>query len=152
MKKPIYTFALVGIIALGMTACSSESGDEQDLVENEAEQIDQYEEKEEQEEPLEEENLLGNFKNLAGKWTVDAATAGIQMDLMFGEDMSFIQKMGAVNGEGTWEIVDETHIKIVTQNTKGQTWQITDLTDDEMKVNWKPDAPNPKIIPMTRVK
>ena len=153
MKKPIYTFTLVGIIAFGMTACSGNSKDEQDGTTDGTEQIDENMDKEEpQEEPQEEESTLGNFEALVGDWTVDAATAGVQMDLTFGEDMSFSQNMGAVNGEGTWEIVDETHIKIFTQNTKGQTWEITDLNAEGMKVNWKPDAPNPKIIPMTRVK
>ena len=131
-----------------MTGCSNESGKELNETESEVEQVDLNVD----ETPQEEENTLGNFEGLVGDWTVDAATAGVQMDLTFGKDMSFVQKMGTINGEGTWEIIDETHIRIVTQNTKGQNWEITDLTTDQMKLNWKPDSPNPKIIPMNRVK
>lgn len=103
------------------------------------------------EEPVETENNYGNFDALVGAWTVDAATAGVKTDLTFGEDFSFTQKMGVVNGEGTWEVVDAEHIKIVTQNTTGQVWRVTDLTENSVNICWNPDSDKPKILPMEKV-
>ena len=96
-------------------------------------------------------SLFGNFDGLIGKWTVDAATAGVKMDLTFNEDGSFKQVMGTINQTGTWEVVDDTHVKVTTPNTKGQTWLITELTDASVNICWNPDSPKPKTIPMRRV-
>ncbi|MCF8297792.1 MAG: hypothetical protein K9J13_09640 [Saprospiraceae bacterium] len=103
-------------------------------------------------ESAEEASPLGNFAGLVGEWTVDAATAGVQMDLTFGEDGSFKQLMGEINQDGTWEIIDENHVKVVTPNTKGQTWLVTELTEESVNICWNPDKPEPKTIPMQRVK
>lgn len=97
---------------------------------------------------------FGKFSELIGEWTVDAATAGVKMDLTFGEDGSFKQVIGPINGIGTWKPVDDEHIKVVTQNmnTEGKTWKISNLTVGSVNLCWNPDAAKPKTIPMLRVK
>lgn len=94
---------------------------------------------------------LGNFETLLGNWTVDAATAGLQMDISFTEDGKFHQKMGELSEQsGTWEIVDEQHIKVVTPSTKGQTWLVTNLSNEGVSICWNPDSDDPKTIPFQR--
>ncbi len=95
---------------------------------------------------------LGAWNNLVGSWTIDAKTAGIQLDLTFNKDGSFVQKMGQINGEGTWEIMDAEYILVTTQNAKkGQRWKITDLTKDGVNICWNPESNKPKTLPMQRV-
>ncbi len=99
----------------------------------------------------ESKSQLGNFETLVGNWTVDAATAGLQMDISFTDDGQFHQKMGeSHNQSGTWEIVDDQHIKIVTPSTEGQTWLVTDLNDESVNICWNPDSEKPKTIPFQR--
>lgn len=150
MKKSFLTITLSLLIASTITSCSNETEKEENESENTTEQVEQSEP--EHVEPIEEESTLGSFESLVGEWTVDAATAGVKMNLTFNEDGSFKQIMGQVNGNGTWEVVDNEQIKIVTQNTKGQTWKITDITETSVNMCWNPDKPNPKTIPMQRVK
>jgi len=150
MKKTILTIALFSFGFFGMTSCSSEGSNEAEDTENNTEV--EAETEEEEPEPEEEVSALGNFEGLVGEWTIDAATAGVQLDLTFGEDGSFAQKMGEINATGTWEVVSEDRIKLVTQNTKGQEWLVTDLTETTVNVCWNPDKPNPKTMPMQRVK
>lgn len=143
---------IVGVMTLSLLfSCSQEAekADETNQVEQDVQEevID-----EPKEEEKEEESPLGAFQGLVGSWTVDAATAGVQLDLTFTEEGGFTQKMGTLNGEGNWEIVDDEHIKISTQHTKGQTWLITDLTENSVNICWNPDKPDPKTIPMERVK
>ena len=150
MKNSFLTITLSLLISLTFTSCSNETDKKENESENTTEQVEQSEP--EEVEPIVEESTLGSFENLVGEWTVDAATAGVKMNLTFNEDGSFKQVMGQVNGNGTWEVVDDEHIKIVTQNTKGQTWKVTDISETGVNICWNPDKPNPKTIPMQRVK
>lgn len=151
MKKTYLTTALTLVLAMGFTSCSSEADEN-------VESTDNTEVTENQEEPKEEEieeveSPLGYFSDLVGEWTVDAATAGIKMDLTFNEDGSFNQKMGEINADGTWEVAGEKSIKVTTPNAKdGQTWLVSNLTETSVDICWNPDNPNPKTLPMERVK
>lgn len=150
MKKPVFTFAIVCAVAFGFTACSggddAEGGDD-----NTEQQMDAIDDEKEDEEPeVEEVSPFGELEGMIGTWTADAATAGVDVSLTFGADGSFNQEMGPVKGEGTWEMVDSEHIKIVTQNTKGQTWLIKNLTESSVDVVWNPDAANPKTLPLKK--
>jgi hypothetical protein len=94
---------------------------------------------------------LGNFAGLIGNWTVDAETAGLRMDISFTEDGKFHQKMGESHEQsGTWEVVDDQHVKIVTPSTKGQTWLVTELTDEGVNICWNPESDDPKTIPFQK--
>ena len=148
MKKSTLTITLSLLVSLVFISCSNETENTPNESENTTEQV----ETEQTVSIIEEESPLGKFKELVGMWTVDAKTAGVKMDLTFGEDGSFKQNMGQVKGEGTWEALDEEHVNIVTQNTTGQKWKITDLTKNSVNLCWNPDKPNPKTIPMQRVK
>lgn len=101
------------------------------------------------------ENSLGNFSGLVGNWTVDAKTAGMKMDISFTQEGGYKQVMDSkepIVNEGTWEVVDDKHIKIVTPNSKGQTWLITDLTESSVNVCWNPESAKPLTLPLQRVK
>jgi hypothetical protein len=152
MKKAILTIALFSFAVFTFTACSSEVTNEAEEVESDTEVEAETVEQESAPEPEEEVSVLGNFEGLVGEWTVDAATAGVRMDLTFGEDGTFSQKMGAVNASGTWEVISDERIKLVTQNTTGQEWLVTDLTETTVNICWNPDKPSPKTIPMQRAK
>lgn len=149
MKKHFLTLSLLTLITFGFVACSGEAETDAEGDENTSEQVVEEEEEPEIEEE-QEESPFGNMEGLIGNWTVDAATAGVQMDLSFGEDGSFTQKMGTVNGEGTWEVIDDEHINIVTQNTRGSKCKITDLTETSFNLIWNTESANPKTIPMQR--
>jgi len=149
MKKSTSIIAILSFALISFSACTNpsanettEAGDNAAVEEAVAEEVEEV--------PVQ-ESALGNFKDLVGKWTIDAATAGVQMDLSFGEDGSFTQKMGQINATGTWEVIDGEHIKIVTENTKGQTWLVTGLADKTVDICWNPDSPKPKTLPMQRV-
>lgn len=142
MKKSIRTIALFLIGTLGFSSCSNEVHETTSQSESKTEQP---------ESKIEKESTLGKFEGLVGKWTVDAKTAGVKMDLTFGADGSFEQRMGQVKGEGSWEVLDNEHVNIVTQNTKGQKWKVTQLTEHSVNLCWNLDKPNPKTIPMQRV-
>ena len=116
------------------------------------ETTDSQKEESAQPEATEESNsALGNYETLLGNWTVDAETAGLQIDISFTEDGKFHQKMGEHSEQsGTWEVVDEQHIKVVTPSTKGQTWLISDLSNDGVSICWNPDSDDPKTIPFQR--
>ena len=151
MKLTLLNFALFSILFVGITSCSeSKMTDESNSKDEISEQVEETKTPETEE--IIEDSPLGNFEGLVGEWFVDAATAGVKLNLTFGEDGSFSQVMGQVNGKGTWEIIDDEHIKIVTQNTKGQTWKITDLKETTVNLCWNPEKPNPKILPMKRIK
>ena len=93
----------------------------------------------------------GALGGILGEWTVDAATAGLQMDLRFNDDGSFWHSMGGQEAEGTWEMVDDDHIKIVTPNVpNGQTWLISNLNDSGVEICWNPESNDPKTIPFQR--
>lgn len=97
-------------------------------------------------------NRLGAFEALVGKWTIDAATAGVQLDLTFGADGSFRQQMGEMDASGTWSVKDDTHILVETENTtEPHVWEVTDLTAHSVNISWNPDSPQMKILPMQRV-
>ncbi len=145
MKKTVLPIALSILMIAFFTACSDGTQNKKN------EDSTNTEIASEQEQEVE-ESPLGNFSILVGEWTVDAATAGVQLDLIFGDDGSFNQKMGEINADGTWEVVDEEHIKILTPNTTGQTWLVTNLTETTVSFCWNPDSPKPKTIPMERVK
>jgi hypothetical protein len=147
MKSQTVNVSLVLLLLSGLISCAGEPEVDSTKSENSTEQIEQ--EPTEASEPV---SLLGNFQGLVGEWTVDAKTAGVKLDLVFNQDGSFKQMMGQVNGDGTWEVVDEEHVKIVTQNTPGQTWKISELTANSVNLCWNPDNPNPKTFPMERVK
>ncbi|XOV69176.1 MAG: hypothetical protein ACFHU9_08305 [Fluviicola sp.] len=151
MRKPIFTFAIVCATAFSFVACSnnddaegSDDNTTQELNDSETETEDVKEE---------EPSPFGNFEEIIGVWHVDAATAGMDVTLTFKEDGSFLQDMGPVQGQGTWEVVDDEHIKIVTQNTKeeGQTWLIENLTGDSFELTWNPESAKPNTLPMQRV-
>lgn len=147
MIKSILKFSLTVFAFAAFTACSEST--ETTETPQESEETSQ-----ETVEPQEEEEVeVAPFAGLIGQWTVDAATAGVKMDLTFGEDGSFQQSMGPVQQEGTWTEVDEEHINIKTQNTKGdgQKWKVSNLTEESVDFTWNLDK-NPKTIPMTRVK
>ena len=147
MKTVLYT-GLCICLFVTFTACSENT----ESTDNSEQTTDQEVVNEEPEEIVE-ESPFGNFSDLVGEWTVDAATAGVKLDLTFGEDGSFKQSMGPVQGVGTWSRIDDEHINIVTQNTKaeGQKWKVADLTESSVSFTWNLDS-NPKTIPMTRVK
>lgn len=152
MKKTYLTSALTIVLALGFNACSGDTNEDNEEVANNTEVVDEQEEQPE-ETDMEEESPLGNFAQIVGNWTVDAATAGVKMDLSFSEEGVFTQKMGEINQEGTWEVVDEDHLKVTTPNTKnGQTWLVSNLTESTVDICWNPDSAKPKTLPMQRVK
>lgn len=146
LKPTFVRLSLLYFSACSNNASTTETAIEEVNTEESAAPASEAEVEEEQ------ASLFGNFDGLIGEWTVDAATAGVKMDLTFGNDGSFKQAMGTVNQTGTWEVVDDTHVKVITQNTKGQTWLITDLTNASVNICWNPDSPKPKTIPMQRVK
>ena len=128
-----------------LTSCSQQTDQTNEETESTSTETEQTEVVEE---PT---STLGNYETLLGNWTVDAATAGMQMNISFTEDGKFHQEMGEnIVQDGTWEIVDEQHIKIITPNTKGQTWLITNLSNDGVNVCWNPDSDKPKTIPFQR--
>lgn len=147
MIKSVLKTSLIICSFAAFTACS-ESTENTESTEGSEETTSQ----EISEEPVE-ESPFGNFANLAGEWTVDAATAGIKMDLTFGDDGSFKQSMGPIQASGTWKTVDDEHVNIVTENTSdaGQTWKVADLTDTGVNITWNPGEAKEKTIPMTRV-
>jgi len=151
MKKTILSATLFISLLAVFSSCSEDVITETDDQEQQ-EDLDMTPH-ESQQELVEEEQVspLGNFSELVGEWTVDEATAGVKMVITFGEDGSLSQVMGPVNGLGTWKIVDEKHIIIATQNTKGQTWEVTDITDSGVNICWNPESAKPKVIPMKRV-
>ena len=146
---------LVGICVISAFASCTETAEEPTQTE-EQQQEETVEQEETTPEPEEivEESPFGNFSGLVGTWTVDAQTAGVQLDLTFGEDGSFKQSMGTIQATGTWSRVDEEHINVVTQNTsaKGQTWKVADLTEETVNFTWNITSPKPKTIPMARAK
>lgn len=146
--KTTLSICLVAAIA----SCSNTSEDAEKV--EETEQIVDQDEAIEEPEEVVEESPFGNFSGLVGQWTVDAATAGVKLDLAFDEDGSFRQDMGPVHGVGSWSRIDDEHIKIVTQNTKteGQKWKVSDLTENTVNLTWNLESAKPKTIPMTRVK
>jgi hypothetical protein len=152
MKKTILKTTLSICLVAGVASCAETETDEPTDNETTSEIVIEEPEAPEEVEEIVEESAFGNLAGLVGSWTVDAATAGVKMDLTFGEDGSFKQVMGTVNGEGTWEMIDDEHVNIVTQNTKGQKWKITELTENGVNLCWNPDNPKPKTIPMQRVK
>lgn len=149
MIKSVLKTSLAICIFAAFTACSesTESSDSSQESEETTQEISEPEVEEVEESPF------GNFADLVGEWSVDAATAGIAMNLTFGEDGSFKQSMGSVQGIGTWERVDDEHINIQTQNTNGKfkKWKVENLTDESVDLTWNLDR-TPKTIPMTRVK
>jgi len=106
-------------IAFGFTACSGED-DSEGNEENTEQEMDAVDDEKEEDAPQEEVSQFGNLEGLIGHWTVDAKTAGVKVDLIFGEDGSFKQEMGPVKGDGTWKVIDDEHINIVTQKYKGR--------------------------------
>jgi hypothetical protein len=148
MIKSVLKTSLAICAFAAFTACS-ENNETTDSSQESEETVQEVSEPEEEVE----ESPFGNLAELVGEWTVDAATAGIKMDLTFGEDGSFTQSMGPVQGAGTWKRVDDEHVNIVTQNTnaEGQTWKVSGLTDTGVNLTWNPGEPKEKTIPMTRV-
>ncbi len=137
----------IGLI-LALSACSSSTTSTEYTASASPSQEVQSEEA-----PEKQESKLGKYEGLQGKWTVDAATAGAQIDLTFNEDGSFAQKMGPVDFQnGTWTIVDDEHINIITPNTKaeGQKWKVTELTESSVNLTWNLER-KPMTLPMTRV-
>jgi hypothetical protein len=108
MKNQTVNVSLVLLLLSELISCTGAPEIDSTKSENSTEQIEQ--EPTEASEPV---SLLGNFQGLVGEWTVDAKTAGVKLDLVFNQDGSFKQMMGQVNGDGTWEVVDEEHVKIV---------------------------------------
>ena len=148
-----FLFIPVSVVVIAsFSSCTNDSEVNLKVSDDSTNQVEKVQEVEANKEQQIEESNLGSFKGLVGEWSVDAAMAGVKMDLIFGEDGSFKQMMGQINGEGTWEVLDDEFVKIVTQNTKGQTWKITDLTENSVNMCWNPESPNPKTIPMQRVK
>ena len=146
MKKPLFIPTLLLSFLLAFTACDGENTSEtNDNVDSVATNVEN--------ETPKPESKWGNFAGLVGEWNIDAETAGVETTFIFGEDGSFKQDMGVVQGEGTWEVIDEEHIKIVTQNTseEGQTWLVTELAEATVNVCWNPEDPEPKVLPMSRV-
>ncbi len=151
----------IGLI-LALSACSSSTTS----TEYTASDASPSQEVQSEEAPEKQESKLGKYEGLQGKWTVDAATAGAQIDLTFNEDGSFAQKMGPVDFQnGTWTIVDDEHINIITPNTKapnlrlsfglnttpeGQKWKVTELTESSVNLTWNLER-KPMTLPMTRV-
>ncbi len=138
----------IGLI-LALSACSSSTTS----TEYTASDASPSQEVQSKEAPEKQESKLGKYEGLQGKWTVDAATAGAQIDLTFNEDGSFAQKMGPVDFQnGTWTIVDDEHINIITPNTKaeGQKWKVTELTESSVNLTWNLER-KPMTLPMTRV-
>jgi hypothetical protein len=123
MKNTSLLFALIFISLIGLYSFS-ESASNQEEVEIEEEII---------EEVVSVINL-GNCEGLVGSWTVDAASAGIQLDLSFGEDGSFTPLMGTEQAEGQWEVVDDELISIVSTLTEGQKMNISELTEESMSL------------------
>lgn len=144
-KNTLFTLAASSLFVLASCGQKTDqSADSNETTTNEATQT---------EEPAPApESKLGAYEGLLGNWTVDAATAGVKMDISFTEDGTFNQSMGENHKQsGTWEVVDDQHIKIVTPGAKnGQTWMVTDLTDKSVNVCWNPNSDKPKTIPFQR--
>lgn len=166
MKKFTFILCCFALISFGLFSCSNsaekeaassnetteESGGEAAAGNLAEEPIEEPVEEIAEEESSEEESSLGAFKGLVGEWTVDAETAGIRMDISFGADGTYKQSMGTSKSNGTWEIIDDQHLIIVTQNTKGQKWRVSELDESGVNICWNPDSEKPKTIPFTRVK
>lgn len=142
--------ACILFITATLAACSNSGSTETDNS-NESTNTEENAEASAPEETAPEESPLGNFAGLVGSWTVDAATAGVKVDITFEENGTFKQNMGTLEGLGTWEVTGDETILIKTQHTDGQTWKLSDLTEGSVNVTWNPDKPEPKTIPFQRV-
>lgn len=165
MKKFTRILSCFALLSFGLFACSTsaekeaatpnqvkeESRGEEAVGDLEKETPKEAIEEIVEEESSEKESALGAFKGLVGEWTVDAETAGIRMDISFGADGTYKQSMGTSKSNGTWEIIDDQHLIIVTQNTKGQKWRVSELNETGVNICWNPDSEKPKTIPFTRV-
>lgn len=99
--------------------------------------------------PVEEVN--NPYPELMGKWTCDAATAGVQVDMELKEDGSMWWSMAGNEQNGTWEPSGENMIKVVIPTAPdGQLWEVKDLTNESVGICWNPTADKPKTIPFTR--
>jgi hypothetical protein len=140
MLKTIYVLCLV----LFLMSCSSQEKS------NEAEEMQDSTTVENSEQAKEEP--VAAVEYFIGSWTVDAATAGIQMDLTLRADGSLSQKMGEQEQIGSWVQIDKNHLRITSTGApKGQTWEIVKSTTDELDICWNPDSDQPKTIPFKRV-
>lgn len=147
MKTVLYIGLCICLFAT-FTACSETT----ETTDNSEQTTDQEVVNEEPEE-IEDESPFGNLSKLVGEWTADAATAGVKLDLTFGEDGSFNQSMGPIKAAGTWTQIDDQHINVTTPNTnaEGQKWKVSNLTENTVNFTWNMEN-NPKTIPMTRVR
>gem|GEM_PF-1065584 len=150
MKRHTLLPAIIIGLTFGFASCNENSSEETNGTE-----VSETGNEEENEtpEPQHEEEVspLGNFEALVGTWSVDAATAGLAMTITLNEDGSFSHTMGDIAADGTWEVVDDEHIMIVTPNVEnGQKWLVTDLTDASVNICWNPDSADPKTIPFQR--
>lgn len=140
-----WTFPVVVFTIFSLVACNGDAGN----TTREDHEVDQHELTQEEEETA--SSRLGAFEALVGKWTIDAATAGVQLDLTFGEDGSFRQQMGEMDASGTWSVKDDTNILVETENTtEPHVWEVTDLTAGSVNISWNPDSPQKKVLPMQR--
>ncbi len=146
MKKTLLTTTLSLALLLGLNACASDTK----VAEKSPDGNYEAAAPEPDDTPIEEESPLGNYSGLVGTWTIDAATAGLKTDFTFNEDGSFHQLMGQIDQTGTWEIVDDTHIKVTTKKGKGKNWRVTDLNTSTVDICWNPDSPKPKTLHMQR--
>ena len=72
---------------------------------------------------------------IVGNWKANAKDAGVEITLSFDEAGTFSQEMAGQKQEGTWEAIDDYQIKIESENLpNGQTWKLTEVSSDKMKI------------------
>lgn len=97
------------------------------------------------------EEVANPYSDLMGKWTCDAATAGVQVDMELKDDGSMWMSMAGNEQSGTWEANSENMIKVTTTNApNGQIWEVKNLTSESVDICWNPSSDKPKTIPFSR--
>jgi hypothetical protein len=101
--------------------------------------------------PSPEETMdIAPIANFMGKWTVDATTAGAQIDLDVAPG-KFNMTMAGSSKDFTYTILEDGSLNVEGETLrKPQRWVLKELSDESVGICWNPDSDKPKTIPFTR--
>ena len=134
------------VFSFAIVSCGSQSS-------SDVSETEDQEDSEEFDEVIEEET---SANPMFGEWryTEDVQGQEIVITLSLNEDGTYQTMMNEHPSNGTWEAIDDEHIKVKSediQNSDGQTWHIVEANESELHLNWNVDNGGDNVIVFTRI-
>lgn len=91
-----------------------------------------------------------------GEWRYTEEVQGTEVvvTLSLNEDGTYKTMMNDFPSEGTWENIDDEHIRVKSEsinNPDGQTWHIVEANENELHINWNVDNGGDNVLVFTRI-